>query len=438
MIPLRVAEVLTKHQRKQLIEGLVDAWCNAKWAALTAKNSQCFLTMDDRVVTSCCLQSKVRALGQDKTNAHNMAEKQQKLEKNQEKIQQDLEEGKISYLETLPYDEVTRLTHPKGGWGFGFPKAEFVKVAMRNMKGSRKTVMENILDEVSDMVPDQLVGAIGLDVRFLKILKNVLRLKKGEPIPNQMMRNYTDDFFEANEHILPKEIRPLFRPDIAKMAIRRAREKEEFMKEVHFDEELFQKHSYWIPRKVAELLTPEETEKVVEILRGFKKERDTEQGGSTSVPCMPESIDLPPPIPCVAPSIVDSAQPEDTVPKKMRFLTGMKVRVSNMCKNKEKVGLEGVLSEVGSKTGVLKLFDQITTTVVRCLALEPFVPEVGEPCKLLGHNETEAVGRILDFVEEDMDFVMVQFDGEASCRKIKLDNLCAVFKHDFFLEKAVR
>ena len=102
----------------------------------------------------------------------------------------------------------------------------------------------------------------------------------------------------------------------------------------------------------------------------------------------------------------------------------MKVRVSERTKNKEKVGLEGVLKEVGSITCVLQLPDQITTTVVRSPALDPFPPEVGEPCKMIVPNETEAVGRILDFVEEDS--VFVQFDGEESCRKMKLENLCSV------------
>ena len=59
--------------------------------------------------------------------------------------------------------------------------------------------------------------------------------------------------------------------------------------------------------------------------------------------------------------------------------------------------------------------------------LEPLVPEdIGEACKLLLANETEAAGTILDFVENDTDYVLVQFNNEESCRKVKLEHLCSI------------
>ena len=67
----------------------------------------------------------------------------------------------------------------------------------------------------------------------------------------------------------------------------------------------------------------------------------------------------------------------------------------------------------------------MTTTLVRAQDLEAVTLDVGEPCKMIS-NETKAARRILDFAEDDMDFVMVQFVEEGDCRKVKLDHLWSI------------
>ena len=109
----------------------------------------------------------------------------------------------------------------------------------------------------------------------------------------------------------------------------------------------------------------------------------------------------------------------------MRFLAGMEVRVSDNAVDKCKAGQEGILTEVSKITCILQLQDNSGKISVPLSDLEPFIPDIDEPCKLLIHGETEEIVRMKEYIENDEDNVLVQLLN-GSVKKLPLDQLCKV------------
>jgi len=148
-----------------------------------------------------------------------------------------------------------------------------------------------------------------------------------------------------------------------------------------------------------------------------------------------EVDDLPQPVRSEKESSNGEKAPPPPTPKGMRFLVGMEVRVSDGVKDGTKAGQEGVLFEVSRETCLLRLEDG-RTIGVHLTDLEPFIPDIDEPCKLLVHGETEQVVRMKEYIENDEDNVLIQLppgsvsgsgsSSENTVRKIPLDQLCKV------------
>jgi len=273
------------------------------------------------------------------------------------------------------------------------------------------------------------MGILTMKPKHLIILNTkVSHLKTGYQsgkVPK--MYEYSDEdteFLDGHTRIIPKEIRGFFSPWIAKSIIHTTLEREKILDTVCFNEELWQQHSQWFPKEAAKFWTEEELLSVVDVLRQHKESNaDDSKAGNEKMSVDEEMLEIPVPCPVGSSSVSEV----DMLPTASRFLEGMKVRVGENTRDLEKVGLEGVLEHVRSnKTCLLKLFDTVTTTLVRTQDLHPVAPDIGDPCKLLLHNETKAAGLMLEFVENDMDFVMVQFKEETACRKVKLDHLCSI------------
>ena len=255
---------------------------------------------------------------------------------------------------------------------------------------------------------------------------------------------------KENPHILPPVVYPFIELREAVKMIRRAQDLEQRKKKSsNFDVDFYDENcSQWIPREVARILTRKEALNLIEALkilrlRKLSLQKDLAEASWTCINVLEkkvidvrpnndilsnedkelqdgvEEIKLPTPIPCVHESSIG--------PSEWRFLEGMKVRVREGTGDQEKAGLEGVLDQVTDNHCFLRLDHHLITTQVKIFDLEPLVPEdIGEPCKLLLPNETEAAGTILDFVENDTDYVLVQFNNEESCQKVKLENLCSI------------
>merc|ERR1711915_1159690 len=104
----------------------------------------------------------------------------------------------------------------------------------------------------------------------------------------------------------------------------------------------------------------------------------------------------------------------------------MMVKVIDNSTRKTLRGIQGMVETVGPKFFYLHLPDQVTKAKVVSKDLEPLLPEIGEPCKLLIENEREDVGSVVDYVEDDDENVIVKFDSDQSARILKLTDLCKV------------
>ena len=121
-----------------------------------------------------------------------------------------------------------------------------------------------------------------------------------------------------------------------------------------------------------------------------------------------------------------AATPAAEQPKYARFLVGMEVRVSDNVPDKLKAGQEGVLIQlVPDKGTVIVSLENKETISVSAADLEPFIPDVDEPCKLLIEGETEKLARMKEYIENNEDNVLVQF-ADGSCREVALEQLCKV------------
>ena len=254
---------------------------------------------------------------------------------------------------------------------------------------------------------------------------------------------------KENPHILPPAVYPFIELREAVKMIRRAQDLEQRKKSSNFDVDFYDENcSQWIPKEVARILTRKEALNLIEALKILRLsklslQKDLKEASWTCINVLGkkvvdvrpnndilsdedkeledgvEEIELPSPISCV--------QENTKEPPEWRFLEGMKVRVVEGASDQEKAGLEGVLNQVTANHCSLRLDHHLITTQVKTMDLEPLVPEdIGEACKLLLANETEAAGTILDFVENDTDYVLVQFNNEESCRKVKLEHLCSI------------
>lgn len=282
------------------------------------------------------------------------------------------------------------------------------------------------------------------------------------------------DFIKLYQDIIP----PAFCPYIdqeTRVQIVEAAELRHKMRQEPFDEDFFKGHAHLIPRELAEVLTREETVLLVEKLDkmakedGWEKAEEEDQmeeegeegaGGGGGVADMDidpsddeslvvnEAIEAAAPLPQVpqlakpqirlnlvkpaAPVVAPkAAKPID--PSLPRFLPGMKVKVSDDAADASVKGVEGVLERRVKRNKCVLRVNAVTTVKVRTRDLEPVAPDIGEPCKLLTHDDCECnddcqpVGRIVDFIDGDIEHALVEFDGdEAEAERIKLDDLCLI------------
>ena len=109
-----------------------------------------------------------------------------------------------------------------------------------------------------------------------------------------------------------------------------------------------------------------------------------------------------------------------------RFLLDMEVRVKDSAPDKSQAGQEGCLTRIVNEdmSCLLKLNDGREIRVNQ-ENLEPFIPDINEPCKLLTSHDTEEIATMKEYLENDEDNVIVEFKS-GKVHKISIDQLCKV------------
>jgi len=113
--------------------------------------------------------------------------------------------------------------------------------------------------------------------------------------------------------------------------------------------------------------------------------------------------------------------------KVLRFLSGMEVRVSDVCKKPEGIsGKEAVVIQVApTGTVLISITESNENVSVSISDLEPDPPDVDEPCKLLVEGETDKLARMKEYIQGNDENVLVQF-GDGSIKEVALEQLCRV------------